>query len=492
MRDYPLQRIADFVRSVTPFDTLGRDELEQVVSSLEIEFFAKGTVIIKQGGPPSHFLYIIQSGSAVISMPASEEEEEILVDIRGEGDMFGAVSLLQGNQALFQVTAREDLICYLLPAAPFKKLVQTHQDFERHFSYSLARNLQAFRRGVDCQLPRLTGLEGVSLDAAMVRAQVREMMSSRVLSCLPATPVGAAAKRMSMRQVGSIVVVEETGHPIGILTDRDLRVRVLAEGRSHDEAVAGFMSYPLHTIGPDVFAFEALLQMSRHGVSHLVVTEDDRVAGVISYHDLHTLTGTSPLGVIRDISKVTSVEGLINLHVHIDRVLETLLRQGGSASTMLTLVTEFNDRLTRKLLELIELEIENQGGGRAPIPFCWMALGSEGRREQTLRTDQDNALLFANVPPDREKKVKTWFSEYAQRVVDALERCGFPKCQGGIMASNPRWCQSERDWQNTFVTWVMNPNPETLRNATIFFDFRSIYTEADFMEALAARLKEAV
>ena len=469
MSQPPYPRVQEFVRSAPPFDRLGEDELRAVVERMEIGYYPRGQVIIARGGPPASHLHLIQAGSAKVSLP-QPEGEDLLVDIRGEGETFGAVSLLQGKEALFTVTAREDLICYLLPAEELKALVARHPAFARHFSQGLARNLEAARRSADHQAPRLTVLDGLTLDAALVRSRVAEVMTGDPLTCLPATTVRAAAHRMSLRQVSSIVVTEESGHAIGMLTDQDLRGRVLALGRSADRPVAEFMSAPVHEINPEAYAFEALLAMSRHGIHHLVVSEQERVVGVISDHDLQGLTGSSPVGVVRDIDKVASVAELVAVHRKIDRVLELLLRLGGSAATMLALVSEFNDRLTLKLLELISEEIEHQGGGRPPVPYVWMALGSEGRREQTLRTDQDNALILANVPPEREAEIKAWFLGFAEKVVAGLEACGFPRCPGEIMASNPRWCQTEAQWQKTFARWLAEPKPLTLRLASIFFD----------------------
>ncbi len=528
MADFPFQRVLEFVRGVVPFDTLSDEELVDTVRRMHIAFFPRGEVIIRQGGPPAEHLYLIQAGSAKVSyftggQEVAEDRQraqaaggdgggdgghaggraggrdggsagEILVDVRAEGDTFGSVSLLQGHQALFSVTAREDLICYLLPAEDFKALVRSKPVFERYFSSSLARNLEAVRKGAaeECRLPQITGLEGAGLDAALVRSPVGDLMRREVLTCLPATPIHAAARLMTQRLVDSVVVVEPSGAPLGILTDTDLRVRVVAQGRSLDRPVVEVMSRPLHTIGPESYGFEALLAMSRHGVDHLVVVEDGRVAGIISNHDLQTMTGASPVGVIGDIDKVTSVDELVELYPRIDRVLEMLLRQGGEARMMLELVTEFNDRLTLKLIELAEQEMENLGRGRPPVPYTWMALGSEGRREQTLRTDQDNALIFTNVPPESADRIQKWFLEFAERVVAGLERCGFPRCQGGVMASNPDWCQSEQSWQRTFLSWITNPEPRTLRLASIFFDYRELYAEADHLENLDESLRRAV
>ncbi len=493
MEQFHWQRILRFIQGITPFDRLDQQTLEQVVSAMEVAYYPQGELVIQRGGPASQFLYFIQSGSARISLPDPEAEGgELLIDERGEGDTFGALSILQGGSAIFNVNAREDLICYQLPREPFLALCAEHPEIKRHYGASLARNLRAVREQASCELPTLAGLEGLSLSAALVRSPVRELMSRHPVTCAPAMPVKAAARIMTQRQVGSIVVAEEGGHPIGILTDTDFRVRVMPRARSLDDPVAEFMSTPAHTISPDAYAFQALLAMSHHGVHHLVVTEEDRLVGVLSDRDLQAMTGASPVGVVRAIEQVATVDDLVRLHPSIDRVVELLLRMGGSAKEMLQLVTEFNDRVTVKLIELIEQEMDHRGQGRPPVPYCWMALGSEGRREQTLRTDQDNALIFANVPETSATRVKAWFLGFAERVVAGLVRCGFPRCTGGVMASNPDWCQSETGWHQTFLRWVNDPKPTTLRLGSIFFDFREIYAEADYLEALGLRLREAI
>ena len=172
--------------------------------------------------------------------------------------------------------------------------------------------------------------------------------------------------------------------------------------------------------------------------------------------------------------------------------MEVLLRQGWSAKKMTDLVTQFNDRVILNLLKLTEREFEIEGLGRPPVPYCWIALGSEGRREQTLRTDQDNAIMFADVPVKEEEEIKRWFLMFSKRVVKGLVSCGFPRCVGGIMASNPKWCQTESQWQETFLDWVNDPNPVTLMMVSIFFDFRPIYAQSEFPDALRERLHQAI
>jgi CBS domain-containing protein len=176
----------------------------------------------------------------------------------------------------------------------------------------------------------------------------------------------------------------------------------------------------------------------------------------------------------------------------IDSVLEMMLRQGGPVKQLVALVTELNDRLTIRTLQLVEREMEHDGFGPPPVPYGWLAFGSEGRREQTLHTDQDNALFFAPKPECEEASYSQWFMQFARRVVAYLVRSGIPECPGGIMASNPQWNQSEDRWLDTFLGWIKDPSPQPLLMASIFFDFRPIYSGTNFPYLLEDQLLKAI
>jgi CBS domain-containing protein len=491
MANFPLQRIIDFLQDVPPFDTLDEQELIELAGHMEIAFYPRGEIIIKRGTPPPTHLHIIQVGSARISIK-DEAGEELLVDKRGEGDIFGAVSLLKGKEALFDIIAEEDLIALLLPAQAFKNLVDTRPAFERHFNLSLAHTFRSVRKSSDHYSARLAGTETAHPELFLMGKRVSDLMVTNVLTCPPETSIREAAQQMTQRRAGSIVVQGKEGSLLGIVTDRDLRSKVMARGLSNILSVTEIMSHPLHSIESQSYAFDALLDMSRHGISHILVTENHRLVGIISEHDFRVETGASPVGVIRDIEKSQSISELLSTRAEIDQVRERLLRQGGSVKKTVELITELNDRVTLKLLKLTELEMEKEGLGQPPISYCWMALGSEGRREQTLRTDQDNAVVLADVPGDQQESAKRWFLTFAEKVVEGLVKYGFPRCPGGIMASNPQWCMTETEWEKTFVGWVEDPNPLTLRMATIFFDFRPLYAGTDFLKTLRLRLSDVI
>jgi len=487
----PFPRMLEFLRSVTPFDTLDIDELTHLVSRMEIAFFPGGQRIVNKGDPAFRYLYIIQQGAVSISL-LDDHDEELLIDVRGEGDYFGASSLLQDKPAMFNISAHQDLIALVLPAEELKQLVSKYPVFHRYFDSSLARTFQAVRQSTEFQRPQPIGKTAINLNLFMTGKRAADLMSKNVLSCAPNVSVRTAARLMAQRRVSSIVITESNLYPLGILTDNDLRTKVLAADISPDVAVAEIMSQPVHTVAPDTYAFDVLLSMSHHGVRLLVVLENDRMIGIISEHDLQMETGYSPVQIVGEIQRTESLETLISMGPKIDSVLEMMLRQGGPVKQLVALVTELNDRLTVRMLKVVEKEMENKGFGKPPAPYGWLAFGSEGRMEQTLYTDQDNALFFSN-PSDRDDaECKTWFLRFSERVVDALVRSGIPPCPGGVMASNPKWCQPENRWRDTFLEWITEPNPHTLLMASIFFDFRPIYSSTDFPDILKDLLFKAI
>ena len=487
----PVPRVLEFMRSVPPFDTLDANRLKDLVSRMELVFFPRGQRIANRGDSAFENLYIIQQGSAKISL-VDERGKEMLVDIRGEGDYFGATSLLQDKPVMFDISAHQDIIALTLSAENFKRIVNRHPVFQRYFSSSLAKTIKAIRQSADYQIPQPIGQSGVNLVVYMANKCVADLMSKNLLICKPAVSVRTAAQLMSQRRVSSIVITESGLSPLGILTDNDLRVKVLAAGLSPEVLVAEIMSRPVHTVSSKAYAFDALLSMSQHGVRLLVAIESDRMVGIISEHDLQIETGSSPVQLIGEIERSASLDALIDMRPKIDRVLEMMLRQGGPVKQLVALVTHLNDRLALRILKLVEREMEREGLGKPPVPYAWIAFGSEGRMEQTLHTDQDNALFFSNASAGNEAENKRWFLRFSERVVECLVRSGIPRCPGGVMASNPKWCQPEKRWQDRFLGWITDPNPNTLLIASIFFDFRPIYAGTEFPYILQDQVLQAI
>ncbi len=335
---------------------------------------------------------------------------------------------------------------------------------------------------VEPQRSPVTSAPGRSADSPLMSRAGSGLLGRRVLdlakglplTCPPSTAIAAAAALMSGRGAGSIVVVGADGSPLGIVTDRDIRSRVVAQGVAPTAPVSQVMSSPLLSVPPGTPAIEALLEMTRWRVHHLGVVEDGRLRGVVSSHDMVLAEGAHPLALARAIEGGGSLDELAATAARLIDVVRWLVAGGSSASDVGRFVAELNDRLVRRALDLALAGLDAQGHGLPPVPFAWLAAGSEGRREQTLKTDQDNGLVYADPPPALREAAADYFAQLARSMGEALIGLGFPPCPGGFMASNPRWCQPESAWRRYFNGWMETQEPEQVLNASLFFDLRPV------------------
>jgi CBS domain-containing protein len=270
------------------------------------------------------------------------------------------------------------------------------------------------------------------------------------------------------------------------VTDRDLREKVVAAGVSVEGPLRDIMTTSLVTIEVGEFCFEALLKMIRHSIHHLLVMDKDTLKGIVTNHDLMMLQGLSPITIAREIESRQNIECLIPISSEISSMVGLLLKEGTKASNISRIITELNERLVQRIIE-----IDLNEHGPPPVPFCWIVFGSEGRKEQTFKTDQDNALIYADPEtPELEKEAAEYFQEFALRIINALVKCGFPKCPANYMASNPKWNQPLRVWKRNFTEWITSSTPESILLSAIFFDFRPVYGDLDLGEILRRHLNQ--
>lgn len=298
-----------------------------------------------------------------------------------------------------------------------------------------------------------------------------------------------AARRLSREGVGSIVVLDPDGAPVGIVTDRDFRRKVVSEGRDPGTTpVRDIMSRPLVTLPPTAFAFEAVLEMTRHRIRHVVLVEDGRAIGVVSSRDFLALQTTHPVTLAREITRAGSLDAVAALAARVTTLVRRLVDERGTAYDIGQIVAELNDRIVVRVLALTAGALEEAGEDAAPLRYCWLAFGSEARREQTLRTDQDNGLVYEDTPPPLAARAAAYFRCFAETAIRGLVHVGFPPCPGDAMASNPAWCQPVSVWEGYFRRWMREAGPEHVLAACIYFDLRPVGGTIE----VAARLLEAV
>jgi CBS domain-containing protein len=487
----PLEKLKDFIKTVPPFHLLPGSAMDELVRTLIIEYFPKGDTILSPKSSPTQFLYIIRSGGVRFLLSETNNKGgDRIYDYREEGDFFGLISLLSGEPSPFTIVAEEDTLCYLIRKDVFKKLLGEYPDVFLYFTSGPSKGFKQFDTGSLTTDPLVRGEPGA--EQVLFTGRIKDVMHVNVLTCPPEETIVGVARRMTERGVGSVIVVDDIGIPMGILTDGDLRSKVLASGKLLNLPVIDVMNRPVQCVAPDAFCFEAVLSMTTNRIKYLPVMDGMKLVGIISEHDLMVSQGNNPVAVIKGFQQAKSIDEIVAIRKNIDLAMNVILEHGGMAKDICELITTLNDHLTRKLIALAEEAMVREGYGRPPVPYAWLALGSEGRREQTLRTDQDNALIFADHSVEGEEEARSYFLNLAEKVVSGLERCGFPRCKGGIMAVNSKWCQPLRVWKEYFRHWILDVDypAEEILATFVFFDCRPIYGQYELVTQIAGHILE--
>lgn len=466
-----IEEAISFLKSAPPFQFLDEHSLAAVAGKLSMDFYPKDTIILKQAGAPSEYLHIIKKGGVKVYIET--DDEEVVIDYRGEGDNFGFLSLIGKDKVRANVKAIDDTICYMIDKNTVLKLLSENADFTEYF---LKSHLTKYIDNTYREMHNKSFFYGGS-DRLLFTTQVGEIAAREVITAKESMSIQEAAQIMAEHKISSLIIADTADLPVGIVTDRDLREKVVAKGRDVDEPVKNIMSIPLIRVDAKDYCFEAVLKMIKHGIHHVLVIRDGRLDGVITNHDLMLLQGTSPLSFAKDIENQQSIDGLVPVSRKINKVVSLLLKEGAKASNITKIIAELNDRLVKKVLEFAEKRY-----GKPPVPYCWISFGSEGRKEQTFKTDQDNAIIYADIANEQ---TEAYFREFSIFVKDGLLKCGFPQCPADYMASNPNWRQPLSAWKNLFAKWINSPTPEAILKSLIFFDFRPLH--GDFSLALDLR-----
>ena len=448
-----------FLRSTQPFRDLPPALFDEAARSLEIAFFPAGTRLVLRGGAPLQHLYVVRKG--VVRL----EREGQTLQLIEEGEIFGYTSLIV-KKATIDAIVEEDLLAYRIPGERFDALL-ADAHFAGHFATGLAERLKH-----SLERSNVVGFQadlGVPIGTRVRRAPVR----------VPATAtVGEAARTMREHGVSSVLVDTE---PPGIVTDRDFRNRVLAEGLGPSTPVTAVYSAPLKTIPAHTAIHEAWQMLLDAGVHHLPVTRGDQLVGVLTSSDLLRTTAAGPLSVLRSVERLYSRDALPGYAARVAEMASSLLSGGLDTTVIAGFVARLNAALLSRILRWAESDL-----GAPPARYAWLALGSEGRMEQPLLTDQDNALVHGG-----DESAEPYFASLAELANTDLEAAGFPRCPGCYMARHHHGRLEE--WERRFSRWLDEPKPEALLNAGIFFDFRKVHGTLDIepLEAVVSRARKA-
>ncbi len=469
-----LEATIDHLRRFAPFAEMRREDLAWMVARLSVVYTPKDGVLLDPAqGVVAHF-YIIKQG-AVVGEPAQEGEGGDARWQLVEGECFPLGALAARRPVGNVYRAVRDTFCYRLAAADFEELLRRSPPFHDFCTRRIAHLLERSRQLIQAQYTQASAAQqplSTPLSALLRRDPV---------TCPPHMPIREALERMHRENVGSLVVVEGD-RPVGIFTLHDLLSRVALAGRDAATPMAEVMTRDPVALPQEATAHEAAMAMARHGIRHVIVLREGRLAGVVSERDLFSLQRVGLTQISTSVRTARRVEELPPVAADIRALAHAMLAQGVGAEQLTQLVSTLNDLLTIRIIELTRDRFALDDVG-----FCWLALGSEGRMEQTLATDQDNGIVFAATAGEADA-LRARLVPFARAVNEALDACGFPLCKGGVMAGNPRWCLSLEEWKKTFGTWIDQGDPEALLNASIFFDFRPLQGEVGLAEELRAWL----
>ena len=411
-------------------------------------------------GQPNNQLHILRTGACDIVDAAGT-----LVERTEPGGSFGASSLLSRAPSRYDITTIEDSLVLVMGPEVFHHLVD-HYDAVRTFYDAQARG----------RLREAIAVQNSAQDrsAAWLRTRVDDLGTREPICATSDTSIREAAQLMTRHRISALLVVDD-GRLSGIVTDRDLRSKVVAAGVDVELPLSEVMTPQPVQVEPGTQAFEALLEMTTRGVHHLPVVAEGRVLGVVTAGDIVRLQQADPVFMVGDISRQRDVESLARTSQRSHQLVAQLLRQDASSDDITRLLTTVADAITRRLIGFAVDEL-----GPEPGPWAWITLGSQARREISVNSDQDHAIVIADSVV-LDEAAGAWFAGVAERVTAGLEACGYARCNGDVMASNPAWRKTVAQWRRQFAHWVNEPDPDAVMHCQIFFDARTVHGDPSLL-----------
>lgn len=442
-----LIEIRQFLEQRNPFNYLSQELLDELPKDIEIRYLRRGSTF----PPKEGYMYIVRSGAVEVY----DDEGELCEKI-GEGDVYSVTCQLVNLSQCERGEAVEDSLLYLLSCDRLKTLCRDSQAFNEHFSSSVKERLKAAVTTIQ---------ESDDPTVAAMMVEVGSLIRKTPITVESGMTIRETASLMSNKDVSSVMVMKDQ-QLVGLVTDRDLRKRCVAIGLTGSEPIDQIMTPDPETIEANTLTVQALMTMTRMRFHHLPVTREGKLIGMITATDLANHQSANSAYLAADVRKAKTVDDLVDVSSRLPNLHRRLANASVTARHIGEAVSCLTDAITGRLLEMAE-----ETFGPPPVPYVWMAGGSQARHEQSSHSDQDNALLLSN---DFRPEHDAYFAEMAKFVSDGLHQCGFVYCPGDAMATNPEWRQPLKVWMSYFDRWIESPQPKSVMLSNIFFDLRPV------------------
>ena len=475
IKDPTEEREVSFLGSFLPFSQITEKELIELFRGLGKEAFPPHKLIIRQQSQGRSF-YIIKSGLVKVFLVDEKGQEKVL-GFLGEGDCFGEISLLTEGLTTANILTVEETVCYIQKKEAFLEMVQRHPLFLEFFNQLLTQRMRATYKKI-----LLEGPEIGQVESYLFSKQIKEMICSRDYFLEQEKSLRQAADKIVREDLEALVVLDDQKGLVGILDRKDIIRAMLHDRDKIESPVSAIAKKGFHAIDRESYFFDAVHEMVKSNTSFLVVQQGDRVEGLLTGLDLLRFRGREALSLIKNIEEAQGFEPLNRFRQEVEKVIRSLMTDGALASQVCRIVSEINDKIVRKVIQFAE-----EDWGKPLPPYAWLGLGSEGRKEQSLFTDQDNAIIFTDGLSDQEI---VRFKGFVQRVVTGLQQCGIPLCKGEVMATNPKFFGSLSEWMRKSAQWIKAPrlDEKDLMDTYSFLDFRFIHGQHHLEEALRSHV----
>jgi len=482
MKNTIAERVADFLKTYPPFNLLTKKELSTISEEIEVLYLEKGKFVFTEQDQAHPIFYIVNKGA--VKLTREEAGENIIIDICDEGDIFGLRPLMTKENYILNAETNEESIIYGIPLSIFKPLSEKNKNVKNYLITSFASNIKDTsliegRGNISSYIKKDTNNDLYNLQKASY--------TKKPITCEASTTIKEIAICMRDQKIGAMVVAKNK-KPIGIITSKDLRNKVATGDFKISNNAEEIMSRPVITISEDLTIPEAHILMLKHATSHLCITKDgtpkSKLIGILSLHDLIVSLGNNPSVLIKEIRRAKKSKHLRAIREKIGLLLKSYLEQELPFPHILNIISELNSVIIFRSIELCLKKMETE----PPVKFAWLALGSQGRKEQLLMSDQDNALIFEDVPKSKFKETQDYFITLSNKIVKYLHTIGYEYCPGDMMASNPKWCTSLTEWKKQFKDWISNTDGAGILLSSIFFDYEYIYGEKELTEKLSRSL----
>lgn len=470
------------LRDTEPFCHLPEEIFAEFNEAAVIKRFPVHTHIFNQHDPPTGFLYVIKEGLVEI-VALTPGGVEMIVDYRKEGSFFGGTPVFTKEDYTAGARTARETECYLIPEELLSKAAKHHPQISEYFTKAIFSRVRSLYSDMVSEHSEkaLTQME-----AYPFKKRLSEIMSSPAEICTSDTPIREVAQRMTRRGIGAILVCDDASQTTGIVTERDLVSKVLAVETSdiQSKTAAEVMTPNPHTMTPETYMYEATTFMMGHKIKHMPVLDQGEIVGIVTLQDLMKYRSQKSMLLVGSVKEAKTIEDLTRARKEIVKVAKALMSETRSPFETMEILSYIHHCILRRGYEIILDEMEDEGMTPPDIDYCFIIMGSGGRKEMLLGPDQDNGFIYENFPDERIEEVDAFFVPFSEKLVVAYDQIGYPLCKGNVMASNSLWRGRLKEWQARIGDWINTPEPQKVRYSTIFFDFMPLVGEASLCQDL--------